>query len=275
MFSDATRAGAAQAGVEAGELADGAEEGGGAEELGGAVEAVVVADGNFGGAEAAPFELGDKLHADGAAGGGEAEAGQEVAADQAEVAVDVCQVQAERAADGAAIEVAENAAMDGVAAALLVAVHPAAGVRRSLHQEREIAEVVLGVAVGVEDPVFRGASEAGSQGGAVALVSLVRDDAEPGAVAGFEILENLGGVVAAAIVHDDDFEVAGALRNDVERRRDEARQRRGVVEGGKEDRKRAGQLHGLLSRQRRRAGAGESGGRTWPGAHRRRMRAAC
>ena len=77
-----------------------------------------------------------------------------------------------------------------------------------LHQRQEVAqlaEVELVVRVGVEDELAPAGGEAVAQGGAVAAVHVVADDAQPVPVLAGEFREDLGAAVAAAVVHDHDL----------------------------------------------------------------------
>ncbi len=78
-------------------------------------------------------------------------------------------------------------------------------------EEGEFADVVLAVAVGVEEEILGGGGEAAAEGTAVAAVDFVGDDAELGAVLGLQIGEDGSGGVGTAVVDDDDFEVFGEV----------------------------------------------------------------
>ncbi len=76
-------------------------------------------------------------------------------------------------------------------------------------EEGEFADVVLAIAVGIEEEILSGGGETGAQGAAVAAVDFVGDDAELRAKLSLEIGEDRSGGVRAAVVHDDDLEARG------------------------------------------------------------------
>jgi hypothetical protein len=166
------------------------------EELAAAIGAVVVVDGHLDEAEASVVEFLDHLQGDSAAVGLELDALEDAAAEEAEVAVGIAQGQAEDEAHEMVIEPADDQPMEGVAAGDLVAVGDvgAAILRQGLGELAHLVRVILGVAVGVEDPLLGGVAEAGAQGGAVAAVAGVGDDAEL-RVNAAELGQHLGGVI--------------------------------------------------------------------------------
>ena len=100
-------------------------------------------------------------------------------------------------------------------------------------EQREFADVVLRVAVGVEDPFLARGVEARSQRAAVAAVHRMRHHAQARAELG-ELVEHFGGAVAAAVVDDDHFPVVGQLAQRPRNQQDLARDRSPVVVGGEE-----------------------------------------
>ena len=73
-----------------------------------------------------------------------------------------------------------------------------------LDEGREFIDVELSVAVGVEDPLFFRGVEAGLQGGAIPLVDRMLDESDVGGLLG-EFLCDLGGLIGAAVIHDNHF----------------------------------------------------------------------
>ena len=195
--------------VEAADLDEGGGEGFDAEELRAAMLAGEVGDGEFDHLHAGAFEHGDEFDADGAAGGAEGLAGEERAADEAEIAVDVAEADAEEEAGELVVNLADEDAVPGVVTFEFVAVDEADVWGEGGEEEREFADVVLAVAVGVEEEILGGGGETGAEGAAVAAVDLVGDDPELGAVLRLEIGEDGTGGVGTAVVDDDDFEVRG------------------------------------------------------------------
>ena len=215
-----------------------------AEELRAAVLAGEVGDGEFNHLHAGAFEHGDEFDADGAAGGAEGFAGEERAADEAEIAINVAEADAEEEAGELVIDGADDLAVPGIVAGDFVAVDEADFGGDGVEKCWEVSDVVLAVAVGVEDELVDGGGETGAEGTAVAAVFGVGDDAEAGSEFGDEGFEDEAGGVGATIVDDDDFEVGDVLVENGEGFRDEGREGEGVVIGGEKDAEAVGEQGG-------------------------------
>ena len=137
--------------VEAADLDERGGEGFDAEELRAAVLAGEVGDGEFNHLHAGAFEHGDEFDADGAAGGAEGFAGEERAADEAEIAINVAEADAEEEAGELVIDGADDFAVPGIVAGDFVAVDEADFGGDGVEKCWEVSDVVLAVAVGVED----------------------------------------------------------------------------------------------------------------------------
>ena len=175
-----------------------------------------------------------QLDADDAGRAREAHLVEDLPAHQPEVAVHVAQPQAEGELDEPVVEPADHDPVQRVVAGDLVAVHEVHLGREGLEQRLQLARVVLRVAVGVEDELLRGGGEAGAQRPAVAAVLLVVDHLEPREVPR-HLVEQLAGVVRAAVVDHDHLVVVGERPRRHVRHQRQARDGAGVVVGGKED----------------------------------------
>ncbi len=195
----------------------------------------VVRHGDLDDAGAAGFELADELDTDGSAGGLQVGALEEGSADEAEVAIDVAKADAEQEAGELVIAGADDDAVPRVLTADLVAVDEADIGPNGVEEFGQFTDIVLTVAIGVEDKLLGGGGEAGAEGAAIAAILRVRNDAEPGAVHIAKGLEDFAGIVGTAVVDDDDFEIRGAAIEDVEGAIDERGKGGGVVVGGEED----------------------------------------
>jgi hypothetical protein len=100
------------------------------------------------------LQLAHQLDADGPGGGGQANFLDQGAADQAEVTVHVAQADAEQTPRESVIDVADPHAMPGIAAFQFVAIHQADMAAEPGQQAGQLADVILAVAVGVEDEVL-------------------------------------------------------------------------------------------------------------------------
>ena len=195
---------------------------------------MVVVHGYLGDAEAVLLDLGHELHTDHAGVARQLDALEHRSPEEPEVAVDVDHVQAEGEPHDVMVDAADDDPVERVGARDLVAVHEI-GVRPVLPQRAELAHVVLRVAVGVEDVLLRGGSEAGAERPAVAAVPLVLDDAQVGHVPQ-ELAQDQRGVIRTRVVHHDDLPVVGQIAHDGRRQHDETRYGSPVIVGGKEDR---------------------------------------
>ena len=84
-------------------------------------------------------------------------------------------------------------------------------------QPAEVLDPELAVAVGERDELVAGGPEAGAQGGAVAQVGRVVDGADDARMGGGQLVGDLAGAVARAVVDGDDLERLGQGRQDVAR----------------------------------------------------------
>lgn len=175
--------------------------------------------------------LAGELHPDGA----EAEPLQRIAAERADAAADVGDLEAEEEArevrlhglEEVAVQRAHGAGEDAAVAAR--AEHQVVAGAQRLDEAVQFGEVVGAVAIDEEDELAAGGLEAAQAGGAVAADRLVHDDGA-GARGAF------GGAVARAIVGDDDLTPV-AVAHERGRGVDDARaDRLRLIEAGDHDR---------------------------------------
>ena len=179
---------------------------------------------------------------------------EDAAPHQPEVAVGVADVESEQDADGVVVQAPDHLAIPRVAAPDLEALHDVDLGRRGLDAADDLAGVVLGVTVGVEDPLLGGRGDAAAQRAAVAAVGRVDDDAQLGHLVA-ERLEDGDGAVGRPVVDDDDLEVGDAGVEGAADVTDHRRDRVLVVVAGEERRDRAD-----LGVERRHASDGLEGG---------------
>src|SRR5260370_31378943 len=125
---------------------------------------------DLGDAMPAQLELPHQLHADGSAGRAELHLVEQRAADQAEVAVDVAQVDAKNQARESVVQISDCDAMPWVAPLQLVSVDSAHLRRHQIEQLRQLAYGVLPIPVGVQNEVLARGGESAAQRHAVAAL---------------------------------------------------------------------------------------------------------
>src|SRR5690606_23459219 len=101
------------------------------------------------------------------------------AADEAEVAVNILQANAEEGARELAIDRAEEGAVPGIGAAFLEAIHPRSTGCGEFKKQAQLGHVVLSVPVGIKHVVLGGGREAAAQCASVATVYRVGDHTHP------------------------------------------------------------------------------------------------
>jgi hypothetical protein len=202
-----------------------------------------VVHGHFDDAEAGVLDLAHHLQADDARVALQLHAVEDLAAQQAEVAVDVAHAQPEEELDDVVIGPTDDDAVQRIRSADLVAIHHVGVIGQTLPQRFELCRVVLRIAVGVSDQRFRGGRESGSQGATVPAISLVMDDANL-RVRACQFVGDSAGRVAAPVVDDDHLEVRGQAARHLNGADDETGDGPRVVVRGKENAQPGGALAG-------------------------------
>ena len=201
------------------------------------------------------LELAHHLHADDPARRGEFDAIEERPSDETEIAVGVAHLQAEQDPHHVVVGAPDHLAVPGIAASHLPSLHDIGRVGRRIDASDEFGGVVLGVAVGVEDPLFRRGGETGDERPAVPSIGLVAHDAQFGDDV-LELLEHPQRLVCRSVVDDDDLEVRDAADQCVASVEHHGRDRVLIVEAREECR----------HRHHRRVGDGHGAGR-WSRTH--------
>ena len=176
------------------------------EELAGAMEPRIVTDGNLGHAASGKLEFPGHFHTDDAASRFQCDLLENVAAEETEVAVHVSNRESKDEAHAAPVHFADDDAVPGVRALHFVAVDQV-DVRPKFGEKIvNLTDIVLSVAIGVEDDVLCGVSEAGNQRGAITPISVVVDDAQETQLH-TETFQNFPGFVSAPVVDNEHFEI--------------------------------------------------------------------
>ena len=126
------------------------------------------------------------------------------------------------------VDAPDHDAIPRVVAADLVAVDDVDIVAEALEEDCELGGIILRIAVRVEDEILGRRREAGAQGVSVALVLRVVEDAQP-RYQRRQLFQHGCGVIAAAVVGDDDFVVVGQPTQRSLRAQHHAGDRAGVV----------------------------------------------
>src|SRR5262245_37842289 len=194
---------------------------------------------------AAQLQLADQFDANGAAGRDELNAVQQRAANEAIVAIDVANADAEKQPRAEVVYVTDPDPMRRIVALELVAVHQSGLRRDPFEQQRQLADIVLSIAIGIENELLCGRGESAAQRAAIAAIARVGYDAEPWAMHPLQLFEDFGGVVVTAVVDYDHFVVRHVIAQHLECPADQRRKRRRVVISRKEQAERSEPLrHG-------------------------------
>src|SRR5579871_121461 len=132
---------------------------------------------------------------------------QKLAPNQPEVAIDVAQANPEQQAGKAIVDAADADAVPRVVPLELVAVHQAYTGSQFFEQQRQFADVILAVTIGIKDQFFGGCGKAAAQRGPIAAVNGVLDDPHPRAIFGGQSAQDRACFILAAIVDYDHFEI--------------------------------------------------------------------
>ena len=165
---------------EAAEIPDDVRDAWEVEELRLAVGALVVVYGHLDDSESGPLNLGHHLGTDDAAVAFEGYGVEDAAPYQSEVAVHIAKLEAECEFYRPMIDAAYDDPVKRIVALNFVALDYIHLGARVFEEQFEFADVVLGVAVGVEDPFFGARSESASERSAVALVGGVPENGDLG-----------------------------------------------------------------------------------------------
>jgi hypothetical protein len=161
---------------------------------------------NFFDPETRPFNLSHQFRADGSARECQRDRLQHVPAQQTKIAIDVPNPEAEKQPDQAMKRPPEQATMKRIGASDLVTVHDVNALPESRQQVAQFTDVVLPVAVGIEDKRLGRGLESASQSTPVSPVLGMPDDSQGGKLP-LHPLHDVWGIVGASIVNDDHLEI--------------------------------------------------------------------
>src|SRR4051812_211959 len=162
---------------EAHQLQHGAGDAGETKKLTAAVTARMMVHGDLGDAKPAVLGLFDQLDAKRSRIALQADLFEDAAADQAEVAVYVPHAQPEPRRHRPAIELTDDNPREWIVTGDLVALHQIAAAKRR-PQQGQLAGIILGVSVGVEDEFLLRRLKAAAQRPSIAAVAKMVDDAQ-------------------------------------------------------------------------------------------------
>src|ERR1035437_1178292 len=183
----------------------------------------------------AQFQFPHQLDTDGAAGGGQVDLVQQGAANQPVIAIDIADANAEHQARAKVVNSPDPDAVPRVMTLQLVAVHEARGGRYQLEQAGKLADVILSVAIGVEDKFLLSRREPAAQRAAITAVVRMGDHAQPRAELAAKLIQHFAGAIMTAVVDHDDFVIGYVRFERGERLADQPRQRESVVIRREED----------------------------------------
>ena len=118
----------------------------------------------------AQFQFPHQLDADSAAGGRQVDFRQQGAANQPVIAIDIADANAEQQARAKVVDLPDPDAVPWVVTLQLVAVHQPGGGRDQIEQPGKLADVILAVAIGVEDKFLPSRREPAAQRAAITTV---------------------------------------------------------------------------------------------------------
>ena len=157
-------------------------------------------------AEAGILDLAHHLEANDAGIAFETHAVEDLAAHQAEVAIDVAHPQPEHQLDRMVIQAADDDAVPRIGAPDLVARHHVGLGRQLLPEHFELRRVVLGISVGIGHELLRGCRESRAQGATVPAIARVMDHAHL-RIGSRQLVADFGRGILAPVVHHDHFEI--------------------------------------------------------------------
>ena len=189
---------------------------------------------HFSNAESRVLDLFHHFDADDAAAFLQIDPFEDRAAHQAEIAIDVAQLEAEQNADDVVIQAADDDAVQRIGAADLVTVHQIDARSHAVPQRRQFGGIVLRVAVSIENELLGRRAEAGLQRcPVVAVRRMVHRAHLP--VGARQFVGDFSGTIRASIVDNDDLEVRCQLRRGLDRADHHAGDGAAVVVGREED----------------------------------------
>ena len=177
-----------------------------------AVKPRIVADRNFRHSESCDIEFSGHFHADDAASRFERDFFEYLAAEEPEVAVHIANRKLKSESHGSPVHFANDDAVPRIRAFYFVAIDQI-DVRPEFGEKIvNFADVVLSVAVGVEDEVLCGVGESGNQCRAITTIGFVVNDSQEWQFL-TEVFQNFPGIVFAPVVDNKHFEIVSHPAN--------------------------------------------------------------
>src|SRR5262245_31217131 len=176
------------------------------EELAGSMLAWIVAHRHFRHLKTRLFELLCHFHANNTASGFKRNGFEDTAAEKPEVTVDVPNREPEDQFHYATVNYADPDAIPRIRSSDLVAIHQVDIGPECGKQAMNFTNVVLAIAVRVEDQVFPGILKTGNEGGSISKIPFVMDYTQIRQL-GREPIQKFPSIVLTAIIDDNHFEV--------------------------------------------------------------------
>ncbi len=164
-------------------------------------------DGHFGKLIARVLEFFYHFNADCPVATFQLDAFKEFAPDQAKVAVDIPELEPKSHPADMVVDAPDNFPVQRIIPGDFVPVDNIDAWPQRIDKESHLQRVILGIAIRVENPLFARQAKAVPQRRPIALVAFMMNDCQFGDVLG-QLVQHIGGVVAAAIVDNDDFVIS-------------------------------------------------------------------
>jgi hypothetical protein len=177
-----------------------------------AMKSRIVANRDLRHSKSCDIEFPGHLYADYAASRFERDLFKYLAAEETEVAVHVANRELKGKSHGSPVHFADDDAVPRIGAFHFVAIDQI-DVRPEFGEKiMDFADIVLPIAVGVEDEILRGVGEARNQRRAIATIGFVVDDSQEWQFLA-EVFEYFSGTVFAPVVDNNHFEIVSHPAN--------------------------------------------------------------
>lgn len=166
----------------------------------------IMADGNFNHPEPGPFEFLGHLDADDAASGLEGNRVKDAAAEKTKITIDIPDRKAEYQPHHPPVQLANPDSIPGVGPLHLVTIDEIDVWADMRKQVVDFTDIVLAVAIRIENKIFSGVLETGDQSGAIAAIPIMMNDTQTREFCR-QSIENRSRSVVASIVDNEYLEV--------------------------------------------------------------------
>jgi hypothetical protein len=157
------------------------------EKLAASIRPMVVMHGDFDDLAVPVLKLFHHLHADHTAVVRELDLLEETPLEESEIAVDIPDLQPEQEAHEALIDGTDDDPVSGIRPADLVPIYSINATPECLQQQRQFFDIILAIAVGIENQIFGAIREAGNERGAISSIDHMMNDLEKGIFMGQSI----------------------------------------------------------------------------------------